>query len=111
MKRTLLLSSALVLMLAPLSAGAQEVFFSAGRNVLTNTKYVTSLVDGSRGCNSFDAGILWKASGTDAADMYNNPRIGLGFSYTNLGALDCVEGSSIGDSFALYGTFVRDVLT
>ena len=110
MKRTLLLSAALVMMLAPLSAGAQEVFFSAGRNVLTNTKYVTSLVDGSRGCNSFDAGILWKASGTAAADMYNNPRIGLGFSYTNLGALDCVEGSSIGDSFALYGTFVRDVL-
>ena len=73
MKRTLLLSAALVLMLAPLSAGAQEVFFSAGRNVLTNTKYVTSLVDGSRGCNSFDAGILWKASGTAAAGMYNNP--------------------------------------
>ena len=111
MKRALFIISVSSLLLAAQYSRAQEVFFSAGRNILTNTKYTTDLVNGSRGCNSFDAALVWKTSDTQASEMYGNPRIGVGVSYTNLGAIDCVEGSSLGDSFTLYGTFMRDFLS
>lgn len=91
------------------SARAQEISISAGRNVLTNTKYITDLVPGARGYNAFDIGLGWRSEGKEAAG-YGNPLLGAGFSWSNLGAVDCVPGSSLGDAFALYGFFKRDLL-
>lgn len=88
---------------------AQDISVSASRHVLTNTKYISALIPGDRGFNSFDAAITWKSSG-EWARLYGDPNMGFGVSWCNLGALDCKDGAKVGDSFAFYGTWMRDLL-
>ena len=99
----------LVSLLVSLSSSAQEISINVSRQVLTNTKYITALIPGSRAYNAFDASVLWNTGGNDAA-MYGFPRLGIGVSYSALGALDCTDGGKIGDTYSFYFILMRDLL-
>jgi hypothetical protein len=91
-------------------AGAQEVYASFAENFLTKAKRTTRLVQGPLRFQAFDAGILWRTADTEAAGLFSAPRLGIGFSYTNLGSCECIPGSRLGDTFTLYGRLERTLL-
>ena len=95
--------------LFPGRALAQEVYVAGDCNRLVNVRYLTDLVQEPRLYGTFDVGIAWKTAGPDAL-MYNAPRVGIGFSYAALGACNYTPGSRMGDSFAVYGFFMRDLV-
>lgn len=98
------------LLLASAAAGAQEVYVSVAENVLTKTRRTVNLVTGPLHFQAFDAGITWQIADSETARLYASPRLGIGFSYTNLGSVECVPGSSLGDSFTLYARLDRPLL-
>ena len=97
-------------LLFPAAAGAQEVYVNVAENVFTKAKRTTRLVQGPLHFQAFDIGISWRTSDTEAARMYSAPRLGIGFSYANLGSCECIPGSRLGDSFTLYGRLDRTLL-
>lgn len=90
-------------------AQAQEVYIAGDCNRFTDVKYITDLVQEPRVYGTFDVGIGWKTSGAEAA-RYNYPRVGVGVSYATLGQCNFTPGSRMGDSFSLYGFFMRDLV-
>ena len=111
MRKAILRSAVLMALLsASTAAGAQEVYVSVAENVFTKTKRMERLVQGPMQFQAFDIGVYWKTSDTEAAGLYGFPRIGLGFSYANLGSLECIPGSRLGDSFTLYARLDRELL-
>ena len=95
------------LLVCAASAQAQEVFVNVAENFLKPATNIKNLVLEPRRFQAFDVGILWQAAETEAAGIYASPRVGIGFSYANLGSLACVPGSRMGDSFSIYVRFER----
>lgn len=103
MRNIVLRSAVLVALLsACATAEAQEVYVNVAENLMTTARPQKKLVLEPRRFQAFDIGILWETSDTEAAGLFSFPRIGVGFSYANLGSLACVPGSRMGDSFTLY---------
>jgi len=97
-------------LLFPAAAGAQDLYFSVAENVFTKASRTTRLVQGTLHFQAIDFGLSWRTADTEAAGMYSAPRLGIGFSYANLGSCECIPGSRLGDSFTLYGRFDRTLL-
>ena len=106
-----LLAAVNLLLLLPTGAAGQEVYAGGGINRFTNYKYILDLVQEPRVYGTFDVGVAWKTSGGEAASMYREPKLGVGFSYATMGSCNCVPGSRLGDSFSLYGFYDRDLLS
>ena len=100
----------IMLCLLPAAAGAQEVYVSVAENAFTKARRTTRLVTGPLHFQAFDAGISWQVADSEAARLYGSPRIGVGFSYANMGSCECIPGSRLGDSFTLYARFDRPLL-
>lgn len=111
MRRIVLRSAVLAAFLsACAAAGAQEVYVNVAENLMTKASNIRHLVQEPRRFQAFDIGLLWKTADTEAAGLYASPRLGLGFSYANLGSLTCIPGSRTGDSFSFYFRFERPLL-
>ena len=100
----------IMLCLLPAAAGAQEVYVSVAENAFTKARRTTRLVTGPLHFQAFDAGISWQVADSEAARLYGSPRVGVGFSYANMGSCECIPGSRLGDSFTLYARFDRPLL-
>lgn len=100
----------ILLLFVSAAAGAQELSVSVAENIFTQHPRILQLVQEPRQFQAFDIGVYWNTSDTEAARLFGAPRIGIGFSYANLGSCACVPGSRMGDSFTLYGRFERTLL-
>ena len=100
----------LACLMLPLCARGQEIAVKTSEHFFLDTPYITDLVTGRHSFEAFDVSIGWRTDGSEAAEMFGHPRLGIGFSYADFGRVECVPGSRMGDSYSLYGFFMRDFL-
>lgn len=90
---------------------AQEIGVSAAFNNFTKAVSLQKVFEQPRVFGAFDLKLGFKAEGTEYADLFGNPHVGVGFSYANIGSCRQAEGVRVGDTYTLYAFFHRPLLS